>query len=230
MTRRPRSAPLPYHHGDLREGLVEAALAILGKGSAAALTLRAAAREAGVSPAAPYRHFADRDALVAAVAERGFAALFNRMRAAASRAQASPERGLQEIAIAYLRFALERPAEYRVMFGPELSDRARHATLQQTSTRVFSLLVEGIAGLQRAGRVRAGDVHAMALSAWALVHGLAMLAIDGRHVEGDVAALERLGRTATELLMFGMAAPVAAVAPSRDAPVRRRTTRRAARR
>ena len=229
MTRRARSAPQPYHHGDLREALVQAALAILGRGSVGALTLRAAAREAGVSPAAPSRHFADRDALIAAVAERGFAALFDRMRATATRAQASPERSLQEIAVAYLRFALDRPAEYRVMFGPELADRSRHAGLQQASTQVFALLAEGIAGLQRAGRVRAGDVHAMALSAWALVHGLAMLALDGRAADGDLAALERLGRTATELLMFGMAAPAAPPSPSRTS-TRRRSRPRVARR
>ena len=92
------------------------------------------------------------------------------------------------------------------MFGPELAGRARDARLQETSTQVFALLADGIGGLQRAGRVRTGDVQAMALSAWALVHGLAMLALDGRAVPGDAAALERLGRTATELLMFGMAA------------------------
>ena len=229
MTRRPRSAPQSYHHGDLREALVEAALAILGHGSVAALTLRAAAREAGVSPAAPYRHFADRDALIAAVAERGFAALFDRMRASVARAPASPERGLQEIAVAYLRFALDRPAEYRVMFGPELADRTRHAGLKQASTQVFALLAEGIGGLQRAGRVRAGDVHAMALSAWALVHGLAMLALDGRAADGEATALERLGRTATELLMFGMAAPAAPPSPSRMS-ARRRSRARVARR
>jgi len=230
VTRRPRSAPKSYHHGDLREGLLEAALAILGRGSAAALTLRAAAREAGVSPAAPYRHFADRDALIAAVAERGFAALFDRMRATATKARVSPERALQEIAVAYLRFALERPAEYRVMFGRELADRARHTGLQQTSTQVFALLAEGIAGLQRAGRVRPGDAHAMALTAWALVHGLAMLALDGRAADGDGAALERLGRTATELLMFGMAAPAAASPSPSDTPARRRARARVPRR
>ena len=70
------------------------------------------------------------------------------------------------------------------MFGPELAGRARDARLQQTSTQVFALLADGIGGLQRAGRVRAGDVQAMALSAWALVHGLAMLALDGRAVPG----------------------------------------------
>ena len=86
---------------------------------------------------------------------------------------------------------------------------------------MFALLAEGIAGLQRAGRVRAGDVHAMALSAWALVHGLAMLALDGRAADGDLAALERLGRTATELLMFGMAAPAAPPSPSRTSTRRR---------
>ena len=151
------------------------------------------------------------------------------MRATATRAQASPERGLQEIAVAYLRFALDRPAEYRVMFGPELADGSRHAGLQQASTQVFALLAEGIKALQRAGRVRAGDVHAMALSAWALVHGLAMLALDGRAADGDPAALERLGRTATELLMFGMAAPAAPPSPSRTS-ARRRPRARAARR
>src|SRR5688572_13830382 len=99
-----------YHHGDLRQALVDSARALLESGGPAALTLRAAAREAGVSQTAPYRHFASRDDMIAAVAEDGFRRLHARMVAAA--APQSGKRALQQIAVEYVRFALESPAEY----------------------------------------------------------------------------------------------------------------------
>src|SRR5215217_5217974 len=109
----PSSESRPYHHGDLRSALVRSALELLRAHGPEALTLRAVARAAGVSQAAPYRHFADRRALVAAVAEEGFRRLHAELLAAV---QASPgPRGFREIALAYVRFARENPAEYRVM-------------------------------------------------------------------------------------------------------------------
>src|SRR5688500_16217910 len=125
---RPVDAPArrdrPYHHGDLRRALLDAARAILHESGPGALTLRGAARAAGVSQTAPYRHFADRAALVAGVAEDGFRRLLGQMRAAVAAPPAPGETeraGLQRLALAYLRFAREQPAEYRLMFGDELA-------------------------------------------------------------------------------------------------------------
>src|SRR5215207_7187425 len=202
--------PATYHHGDLRRALVDAALPLLRSGGAEALTLRAVAREAGVSQTAPYRHFTDRAALVAAVAEDGFRRLRGRLIAAArapakttGKAQQTARGGLQAIALAYVRFALEHPEEYRVMFGSEVaaSPPAEGSERQQ----VYALLRDGIAALQQQGLVRQGDASKMALSAWSLVHGLAMLALDGELAGPPLRAADEATLAATDLMMFGMA-------------------------
>src|SRR5688572_9210328 len=200
-----RARKRAYHHGDLRQALLDAALPLLRKGGPAALTLRAVARAAGVSQTAPYRHFADRSALVAAVAEDGFRRLQAELIAAATapaktlgKAPETERGGLQALALTYVRFALAHPAEYRVMFGPEV------AAMEKGSARqaVFEFLRGGIDMLQTHGLVVAGDSHSMAMTAWALVHGLVMLALDGQ-LSGAQATPEELTLSATELLMFG---------------------------
>lgn len=202
--------PTTYHHGDLRRALVDAAIPLLRSGGVEALTLRAVAREAGVSQTAPYRHFADRAALVAAVADDGFQRLRGRLIAAArapARTTGKPQQtargGLQAIALAYVRFALEHPEEYRVMFGSEVAA----APTEEGSARqeVFALLRGGISALQQQALVREGDASTMALTAWSLVHGLALLALDGQLSAGRMTSAETLTLAATELLMFGMA-------------------------
>jgi AcrR family transcriptional regulator len=202
--------PATYHHGDLRRALVDAAVPLLRTGGAEGLTLRAVAREAGVSQTAPYRHFADRAALVAAVADDGFRRLHKRLTAAArapgrttGRVQHTARGGLQAIALAYVRFALEHPEEYRVMFGREVA--AAPAAEGSARQEVFALLRDGIATLQTQGLVRGGDPSVIALSAWSLVHGLAMLALDGQLSGRQMPSAEALTMQSTELLMFGMA-------------------------
>ena len=203
---RPRAA---YHHGDLRRALLDAGREILRAGGPEALTLRAVARHAGVSQTAPYRHFADRRALVLAIAEEGFAELYRAMRAAAAAPDATigaPQQtargGLQAIALQYVRFALEHPHEYRVMFGPELgNDSPRLSSRQQ----VFGFLRIGIERLQAQGLVGPGDAGHLALTCWALVHGLVMLALDGQLTGSETPTPEALTITATEALMFGLA-------------------------
>src|SRR5882757_11417219 len=105
----------PYHHGNLRPALVRAAVELLEESGETALSLRAVARRAGVSPAAPYRHYADREALVSAVAALGYRELAERL-AAAHPSPSTPEQ-LTSVAVAYVQFALERPALFRLMFG-----------------------------------------------------------------------------------------------------------------
>lgn len=192
-----------YHHGDLKEALIEAALKILRSEGLEALTLRAVAREVGVTQAAPYRHFADRRALVAAVAERGFVwlqeAMLEGIRSAQGRA------GLRQVAVAYVRFGLDNPAVYRVMFGPEVANTADLPSLRQTARPVLGFVAEGIRQLQNAGLVGEGDPHLMAVATWSALHGLVMLTLDGQtsSVATDV---DVLVAEATRIMMFGMAA------------------------
>lgn len=161
----------PYHHGDLSEALVRAALELLDEGGEVALSLRAVARRAGVSAAAPYRHYADREALVSAVAAVGYRELAVRLEAAHPAPTNPEELGL--VAAAYVQFALERPALFRIMFS-EPCDRDNEVRL--ATTGAVAEYVRGI--VERA--FPAGDTEALATAVWALVHGLAFLHLDGK--------------------------------------------------
>jgi AcrR family transcriptional regulator len=197
-----------YHHGDLRQALIDAARALLAESGPSGLSLRAAARAAGVSQTAPYRHFESREDMLAAVAEDGFRRLHARM--VASVAGERSKRALQRIAIEYVRFALEYPAEYRVMFGREGAELERteaSAALNDASRAVMNLLQGGIEEMQKAGALRRGSSSIMALTAWGLVHGLVMLVLDGQGARTRETSPEELVEQATSLLMIGMAAP-----------------------
>jgi AcrR family transcriptional regulator len=192
-----------YHHGDLREALIEGALEILGRDGLEALTLRAVARWAGVSQAAPYRHFSDRRALVAAVAERGFERLQQTM---LQRMEEQPEgrAGLKQVAKAYVEFGLANAAVYRVMFGPEVAITADLPALRETARGVLGFVAEGIRRLQAAGLVGDGDPWLMAIATWSMLHGLVMLTLDGQ--TGSVApSVDAVVEEATRMMMFGMA-------------------------
>ncbi|TNC11012.1 TetR/AcrR family transcriptional regulator [Methylobacterium terricola] len=161
-----------YHHGDLRRSLIAAAQALLRTGGIEAVTLREAARQAGVSHNAPYRHFPSREALLAAVAAEGFRILH---RAQADAAEgAAPADRLKAFGRAYLRFAAEDRASFRLMFGGAL-DPADHPELAAVAKRTYGAL-ESVAGDDATPGT--GFVGRDALRAWALVHGLAHLVAD----------------------------------------------------
>jgi len=160
-----------YHHGDLRSALLRAAMDLLEESGETALSLRALARRAGVSPAAPYRHYADREALVSAVAAVGYHELAERL-AAANPSPSTPEQ-LAGVAVAYVQFALERPALFRMMFG-EPCDRDNDERV--AATAAVSLYVRAI--VERI--FPDADAGALATALWALVHGLAFLHLDGK--------------------------------------------------
>jgi AcrR family transcriptional regulator len=187
-----------YHHGALREALVESAAQLAAERGVAALSLREAARRAGVSQAAPYHYFADKSALLAAVAEEGFRA-FDAMQAAAyAEAPADPALRLQALGAAYVRFALDRPHYFRVMFRPHLVEHAKYPTLYEVSRRAFERLVDAT----RAARLAHGhddpDPIAAATLMWSVPHGLAMLYLEGPISKGTTPqALEALARVAT---------------------------------
>jgi AcrR family transcriptional regulator len=161
----------PYHHGDLRAACLCAAMELLEEGGTTALSLRAVARRAGVSPAAPYRHYADRDALIAAVAAVGYRELAEQLVAAHPSPSTADDFGA--IAVAYVQFALQRPALFRVMFAEpcDTDNSERVAATMAISEYVSAIVRQSFPGL---------NTEALSTAAWALVHGLAFLHLDGK--------------------------------------------------
>lgn len=204
-TPRPRRRRKPasrYHHGDLKTALVATAFDLLEREGPEGLTLRAVAARVGVTATAVYRHFADRRQLVGAVAEQGFQALQGEMLAGLQ--QGSSRAGLKQVALAYVRFARAHPAIYRVMFGAEVAHTDDLPSLRDTARGVLEFVGQGIAALQAAGLVRAGDPRLMAVTAWASLHGLAMLTLDGQ-TDGVAPTPEETAEALAQTLMFGMA-------------------------
>jgi AcrR family transcriptional regulator len=213
-TRKPRKTPTPkpkpsgavkerYHHGDLRQALLDAALRLISEEGFAALTLREVARRAGVTHAAPYRHFADKEELLGAVALEGF-----RMMTAAMRERMAREERLLErfsaSGIAYVLFAVEHPAHFRVMFGPHLTRGLDPEAIAHEDADAFGLLVDTIQECQRAGVLGEGEPRDLALSAWSMVHGLASLLVDRRLGEAAQGRAEALAIAQTRVLVTGL--------------------------
>jgi AcrR family transcriptional regulator len=163
-----------YHHGDLREGLVRAARTILEKQGLAALSLRGAARAAGVSPAAPYHHFPDKHALLDAVAVQGFDALTSAMDKRMVK-QKEPSARLDASGVGYVVFALENPALFRLMFGGDEQQSSASAPLIEARDRAYGVLQVAVAKTSPDG---VADPF-VCLRLWALVHGIATLILHG---------------------------------------------------
>lgn len=199
--RKPREQ---YHHGDLRRALLQAAVRTLQKQGLEALTLRSVGDELGVSRSALYRHFSDKAALLTAVASEGFRMLHDELRSAWEHS-GKGRVGSLAMGEAYVSFALEHPWHYRVMFGSGFDLDASNAELRQTGSAAFDVLVESLVELQAAGLARQEDVRTQANFVWAVVHGVAMLAIDGS-IEHQGAEPKALARYAVERLHTGIAA------------------------
>lgn len=187
-----------YHHGNLREALIAAALDLIAQKGAAGFTFAEAARSAGVSPAAPYRHFRDREALLADVAQRGFERFAAALAAAWDDGRPDPRSAFERLGRAYLGFARAEPAYYTAMFEAQVPPDAGRE-LARAADAAFAVLRQAcetlIAGLPPGRRPPA---LMMALHVWAMSHGIASLF--GR---GD-AARRKLPMPAEELLEAGM--------------------------
>ncbi|MBV7242853.1 TetR/AcrR family transcriptional regulator [Streptomyces sp. MW-W600-10] len=160
-----------YHHGDLRAACLRAARELLEEDGSAGLSLRAVARRAGVSATAPYRHFADREALVSAVAAEGYRELAEHL-TKAHPAPSTPDE-LASVAVAYVRFALEHPALFRAMFAEPCDPTSEERV---AATEAISQYVRSIVG----ATFPDVDADALSTTVWALVHGLAFLHLDGK--------------------------------------------------
>ena len=178
----PRPARKParaYHHGNLRQALVDQAVRTIRETGVEALTLRDVGQHLRVSRTALYRHFADKQALLAAVAGQGFRA-FRQALAGAWEPSRHDRDGFMDMGRAYVRFARDNPSYYRVMFGGFVDKVECDPGLADEAGSAFAVLVGAIAELQAQGVVRDGDPQGLAVYVWASSHGLASLAIDGQ--------------------------------------------------
>jgi AcrR family transcriptional regulator len=186
-----RKPPRPYHHGNLRRARLDEALATIRSEGVSALTLRDIGARVGVSRTALYRHFADKGALLSAVATEGFRTLRRQLVAAwEENGRGTP--AFQAMGVAYIRFAIANPAHYRVMFGSSVDPDKRQPELAAEAEGAFQALVDALAALRREAIVRSDDPVLMARFVWSVVHGVAMLAIDGRLCQpGEMEGLTR---------------------------------------
>ena len=183
------TAKKSYHHGQLQEALLESAEASLEQQGPSGLSLRKLGRELGVTPGAPYRHFADKEALLGALSARGFERL-REMMLEQMQGQQDPAQRLRLAGIAYLSFASAHPQLFRLMFGwmPTQDCEAVH----EAGAEAFGVLQATLDAAEAAGQLRL-SAHESALIVWSAIHGAAFLLIDGGlakfELEGNVLAL-----------------------------------------
>ena len=198
----PRRAPAerPYHHGDLRRVLVDAAFELVGEGGAEGLSVREAARRAGVSPGAPFRHFASREALLAAVAEEAQRRLGVEVERTLAKAPADdPLQRFRAVGIAYMRWATRNPTHFEVISSRRLFDHGKSAVVTSGNAEVIGLTERLLKEAHASGQLGTSDLKQVLIAARALVYGFARMAIDGHFPRWGVAAAE-VDRTAEGIL------------------------------
>jgi AcrR family transcriptional regulator len=169
-----------YHHGDLKNALIKAGVEILAKDGVSGLSLRKVASRAGVSHAAPYAHFADKQALIAAISTEGFRQLYERISNVKEQYQAELSKQLVETAWAYVQFALEDRDRFKVMFSAVLEKEHDYPDFVAETHRSFQQVKMIIEANQSAGVLRSGPSDLVALSAWGMIHGFIMLLLEGQ--------------------------------------------------
>ena len=198
----------PYHHGDLRNALITAAIPLLEAHGPAALSLREVAKAAGVSHAAPYRHFRDKTALLEEIAVSGYDTLTRACERAQRRYSGDPAKQLVEAGLGYLMFVVEQPRVAHLMFGGMIALDSCGVTLKRAAETSFNSLVGIVDGGIRTGVFKSSPVEELTVAAWSMVHGLATLLTSGMlgGVAGSRREVRRLGRKLAETLLEGMRA------------------------
>jgi AcrR family transcriptional regulator len=196
-----------YHHGHLREALIDAAHQLITRHGADGFTLADACRTAGVSTAAPYRHFADRDALLDAVTAKAFELLTERLTAARD---AHPKGSIEAIVAmgqAYVGFAADEPPLFHLMWGRHLELRANSADTQAAGGRCFGALLDAVTAYREAAGIGAArDTLSIAVPLWTHVHGTASLVL-GRNLEAVAPSVDvdRMVESTTRAFLAGVA-------------------------
>ena len=169
-----------YHHGDLKNALIQAGVEILAREGLGGLSLRKVAKQAGVSHAAPYSHFKDKQALIAAISTEGFKELHIQIESVFAAHKDRPESLLVETSWAYLQFALNEPDRFKLMFSSVLEKEKDYPDFVEISRENFKQVVEVVEICQQGNILKAGIANLTAVSVWATVHGLAMLLLEGQ--------------------------------------------------
>jgi len=195
MPPRAKSKATTYHHGDLRSALIDAAMRIVARDGAGSLSLRAVAKDINVSPAAPYHHFKDKQALLGAIAEAGLRQ-FNRALTRSAKKARSPDERLRDLGVAYVVFATENPNLFELIQSPEFAGDSAPPDLAEEREENFRILFETISACMP--KASEGQLRTACAAAWSLVHGIAVLAIDRRL--NAVMPYEDLRNATTELI------------------------------
>ncbi|MBR1226737.1 MULTISPECIES: TetR/AcrR family transcriptional regulator [unclassified Bradyrhizobium] len=212
--RRTARAPAakPYHHGDLRRVLIDAALQLVGEGGPDAVSVREAARRAGVSPGAPFRHFPSRDALMNAVAEEAQRRFRAEIEAALAEAPAStpankPLGRFRCLGLAYLRWAMRNPTHFEIISSRRFFDHDEAAGVSQDNAELIDLTERTLAEAFAQGQLRSADLKQVQIAGRALVYGFARMNIDGHFPRWGVAGAdaERTAEAILDLFIEGIA-------------------------
>lgn len=202
-TEKVRTKKRAYHHGDLARALVTAALEIIAKRGPEAFTLREVAAAVGVTHGAAYRHFADKEALLAAVAEEGYRGLAQKLASAvhASAADPSPRGRIRALGGAYVEFAMARPAHYRVMWGPRVNEDGRFPSLEVAISEAFALVIAEFERGQDKGVFRDEPARDLAVAFWVAAHGYIELVLRRRlKVKSEAVAVAYFDKLLTPFL------------------------------
>jgi AcrR family transcriptional regulator len=167
-----------YHHGDLKEALLKASLELVSEKGPHGFTLAEVCRKAGVSVAAPYRHYRDREALLAAIAVAGFEQQYEVLAQAVAQSKDQTFEALCSLSSAYVNFAISHPSRYKVMFGSDLS-KTKFPELYATARRAFDIVFCVVEKCLIASGKPAENTYALSVSMWSHSHGIAMLCVDG---------------------------------------------------
>jgi AcrR family transcriptional regulator len=169
-----------YHHGHLKNALIKAGMEIISKEGLAGLSLRKVAKKAGVSHAAPYAHFADKQALIAAISTEGYHSLYDQLTAAVAINKGDTQRILMEVGWSYVQFALNDPQRFKVMFSGILEQEKDYPEFREMALKSFKLLVTLVKDCQEAGSLALDPADMLAVRLWSVVHGFILLLLEGQ--------------------------------------------------
>lgn len=172
--------PKKYHHGDLKNSLITAGIEILSQEGTAGLSLRKVAARAGVSHSAPYAHFKDRQALIAAISTEGFNQLYSELNAAVLAHAGDPRQQLIEGAWSYAQFAMNNTDTFKLMFSGVLEKEREYPSFVEISHKTFCLVLDVVRACQNVGVLSPAPSELLAVSVWAQVHGIVSLALEGQ--------------------------------------------------
>lgn len=193
-----------YHHGDLRQKIIDESLTWIERENIVSLSLRGIARRIGVSHNAPYRHFPDKESLLVEISKIGFSQLYEALEQAAKSSLNNHQQKLENIGVASIQYAVSNQAYYRVMFSDRQLVCEEHPELYKISQAAFSVLLKAIEAGQEARVFIMQDSLQLARVCWSLTHGLSMLAIDNQLSITDEKELLELAQMATKIVSTGM--------------------------